>query len=244
LTLSYFQTSPSYSVVKNLVTKVELSCHPLDGLFDFQAPADRPQSAAGEDKTDLAKMIMTGPETLEDREKWQLLSRELAQKQEIIHRMMREADDKGHSLKLTTAEVLDLRRTIKMLQAENAILRRRLGEEESMELAQLVAKEVSSMTNEELKAKVVRIAQAYRAERLRNEEFERALKSANVDLIGAKQLQAEYDNMQAGYSEAQRRLAEGLKEVQKTSLYKDTIKKQERVIGKLEILLEKTLKDT
>ena len=158
--------------------------------------------------------------------------------------MMREADDKGHSLKLTTAEVLDLRRTIKMLQAENAILRRRLGEEESMELAQLVAKEVSSMTNEELKAKVVRIAQAYRAERLRNEEFERALKSANVDLIGAKQLQAEYDNMQAGYSEAQRRLAEGLKEVQKTSLYKDTIKKQERVIGKLEILLEKTLKDT
>ena len=88
------------------------------------------------------------------------------------------------------------------------------------------------MTNEELKAKVVRIAQAYRAERLRNEEFERALKSANVDLIGAKQLQAEYDNMQAGYSEAQRRLAEGLKEVQKTSLYKDTIKKQERVIGR------------
>ena len=116
MTLSYFQTSPSYSVVKNLVTKVELSCHPLDGLFDFQAPSDQP---AGEDKTDLAKMIMRGPETLEDREKWQLLSRELAQKQEIIHRMMREADDKGHSLKLTTAEVLDLRRTIKMLQAEN-----------------------------------------------------------------------------------------------------------------------------
>lgn len=32
--------------------------------------------------------------------------------------------------------------------------------------------------------------------------------------------------------------------MQKTALYKDTIKKQERVITKLETLLEKTLKDT
>ena len=36
-----------------------------------------------------------------DREKWELLSRELAQKQEIIHRMMNEIDDKSQSLKLT-----------------------------------------------------------------------------------------------------------------------------------------------
>lgn len=34
------------------------------------------------------------------------------------------------------------------------------------------------------------------------------------------------------------------KEVQRTSLYKDTIRKQERVISKLEALMERTLKDT
>jgi len=39
------------------------------------------------------------------------------------------------------------------------------------------------MTSEELRAKVVKLAQAYRSERLRNEEFDRALKSANVDLV-------------------------------------------------------------
>lgn len=44
------------------------------------------------------------------------------------------------------------------------------------------------MTNEELKSKIIKLAQAYRAERLRNEEFERALKSANVDLAHAKQM--------------------------------------------------------
>ncbi len=110
--------------------------------------------------------------------------------------MMREQDDKSQSLKLTTAEILDLRRTIKLLQSENAILRRKLGEEESLELSHLISKEISYMTSEELKAKVVKIAQAYRGERLRNEEFERALKSANVDLVNAKQIQAEFDNMQ------------------------------------------------
>ena len=62
--------------------------------------------------------------------------------------------------------------------------------------------------------------------------------------MNAKQIQAEFDNMQQAYGEAMRRLQDSNKEVQKTNLYKDTIKKQERVISKLEVLLEKTLKDT
>lgn len=53
---------------------------------------------------------------------------------------------------------MDLRRTIKMLQSENAIIRRKMGEEESMELQHLVSKEISHMTNEELKGKVVKLA--------------------------------------------------------------------------------------
>lgn len=140
--------------------------------------------------------------------------------------MMREGDDKTQALRLTTAEIVDLRRTIKMLQSENAILRRKMvGEEEGLELQHLVSKEISHMTSEELKAKVIKLAQAYRSERLRNEEFERALKSANVDLVQAKQTQAELENMQQAYGDAMRRLADFAKEVSKTNLYKDTIKK-------------------
>lgn len=242
--IEYFQASPAFAAVKGTKTRFELSCHPLPGLLDFPAKdQERPGSALSRD---LNKLIESGPDSsLEDKEKWLLLARELAQKQEIIHRMMREVDDKSASLKLTTAEILDLRRTIKMMQSENAVLRRRMmGEEEGLELQHLVSKEISHMSNEELKAKVVKLASAYRSERLRNEEFERALKSANVDLVQAKQTQAELENMQQAYAEAMRRLAEYGKEAQKTSLYKDTIKKQERVITKLETLLEKTLKDT
>lgn len=72
--------------------------------------------------------------------------------------MIRELDDKTTSLKLTTAEVVDLRRMIKLLQGENAILRRKLGEDEAMELGNLVAKEISHMSNEELKGKVIKLA--------------------------------------------------------------------------------------
>lgn len=139
--------------------------------------------------------------------------------------MMKEQDDKTQSLRLTSSEIVDLRRTIKMLQSENAILRRKMGEEETIELQNLVAKEISYMTNEELKSKIIKLAQAYRAERLRNEEFERALKSANVDLAHAKQMQTELENMQHAYNDTAKRLQELSKELQKTNLYKDTIRK-------------------
>lgn len=55
------------------------------------------------------------------------------------------------------------------------------------------------MTNEEMRGKVVKIAQAYRQERLRNEEFEKALKSANVDLVRARQTQAEMESVQQAH---------------------------------------------
>lgn len=99
------------------------------------------------------------------------------------------------------------------------------------------------MTNEELKAKIMKLAQVYRAERLRNEEFERALKSANVDLAHAKQMQTELENIQHAYNEITKEFNKQQKDLEKVNLYKDTIRKQEKVIAKLEALLEKTLRD-
>ena len=90
---------------------------------------------------------------------------------------MRENDDKTESLKLATAEIVDLRRAMKMLQSEAQILRSKLGEQETAELSNLVSKEIAGMSNEELKSKIVKLAQAYRTERLRNEELQKALKS-------------------------------------------------------------------
>jgi hypothetical protein len=156
---------------------------------------------------------------------------------------MRENDDKNASLKLATAEIVDLRRAMKMLQGESQILRRKLGDQEAQELGVLVSKEIQTMNSEELKGKIVKLAQAYRTERVRNEEFSRTLKSANVDLSQAKTIQAEYENLQIAFKEQSNKLGYIQKENKKTSLYKDTVKKQEAVISKLETLLEKLMRE-
>ena len=62
-------------MIKNTVSKFEISCQPLEGVFDFEK---RPGSSGSEFSKDLNKLIEGGPESLEDREKWQLLTRELA----------------------------------------------------------------------------------------------------------------------------------------------------------------------
>ena len=83
-----------------------------------------------------------------------------------------------------------------MLQTENAALRKKLGQEEQLELQMLISKEIQNMDAGQLRDKILKLAQAYRSERLRNEEFERALKSANKDLCNAKQMQTELENLQ------------------------------------------------
>mmetsp|Transcript_34749 Transcript_34749/g.40638 ORF Transcript_34749/g.40638 Transcript_34749/m.40638 type:complete len:858 (-) Transcript_34749:61-2634(-) len=180
----------------------------------------------------------------DDKKRWDILSKELAQKQELIHRLIRESDDKTESLKITGAEIVDLRRQIKMLQSENAILRKKLAQEEQIEVASIVTKEIARMGVEELRNKIIKLAQAYRDERVRNQEFEKSLKAAQRDIAQSKQLQAELDGIQKKHMEAAKKLLAMQQEISKTQLYKDTIKKQEKVISKLEKLMETTLKDT
>ena len=67
-----------------------------------------------------------------------------------------------------------------MLQSEAQILRSKLGEQETAELSNLVSKEIAGMSNEELKSKIVKLAQAYRTERLRNEELQKALERIDI----------------------------------------------------------------
>ena len=73
--IAYFQQAPTFAAMAKTQARVELSCHPLEGVFDFEK---RPGSAQSELSKDLNRLIEGGPEALEDREKWQLLTRELA----------------------------------------------------------------------------------------------------------------------------------------------------------------------
>ena len=178
-----------------------------------------------------------------EKEKWDILSKELTQKQEIIHRMMKEVDDKTESLKLTGAEIVELRKQIKLLQNENQILRKRLGQEEQMQIESLVTQEIHKMSLPELKSKIIKLSQAYRGERLRNEEFEKALRQAQNEIANARKLANDLEQLQKVHEEDSEKYLNLQRETQKIGLYRETIKKQEEVITKMEGLLKKTMNE-
>jgi hypothetical protein len=53
--VTYFEASTAYAAIRDTVSKFELSCHPLDGLFDFNE--ERPATAKSDLGRDLARMI-------------------------------------------------------------------------------------------------------------------------------------------------------------------------------------------
>lgn len=60
--------------------------------------------------------------------------------------------------------------------------------EESSQLENLISKEINTMSMQDLKNKVIKLAQAYRSERIRNDYFEKSLKSTNIELATNKKV--------------------------------------------------------
>jgi hypothetical protein len=173
-----------------------------------------------------------------------VISKELIQKQELLQRMMKDVDDKTESLKLSGAEIVELRKQIKLLQSENTILRKSLGQEEQMQVEALVTQEIHTMSLPELKSKIVKLAQAYRGERMRNEEFEKALKQAQNEISNARKTANELEQLHKAHEDNEVKFIALQKETQKIGLYRETIKKQEEVIVKMEGLLKKTMNES
>lgn len=65
-----------------------------------------------------------------DKERWQFLSKELQQKQELIHRVSKQVNDKSDDLKVKGKEILTLRSAIKQLKLENYKLHQKVEAEE------------------------------------------------------------------------------------------------------------------
>lgn len=180
----------------------------------------------------------------DERERWHLLSKELSQKQELVHRLKKEYDEKTENLKILGNEMVELRKELKLEISENGMLKKRLSHEEKLEIHKMVTKEMMNMNPEELRVKLVKISQAYKEERHRNEEFERAIKAAHRDMVEVRKTQKKFEELEKIHTEESRKLLNMQQEIRKVNLYRDTIKKQEKVIVRLEHLLENTMKDT
>jgi hypothetical protein len=238
--------------------ELELGCYPevlsdkpkdtppaLDKSVAKSLVKDEDSNSTAKKYEQLLKDNLKGIRRIGDeKERWHTLSKELAQKQELVHRLKKEYDEKTDNLKILGSEITELRRELKLEISENGMLKKRLAHEEKLELNKMVSKEMINMNPEELRVKLVKISQAYKEERNRNEEFEKAIKAAHRDMVEVRKTQKKFEELEKVHGEDNKKLLVMQNELRKVNLYRDTIKKQEKVIVKLEHLLENTMKDT
>ena len=159
------------------------------------------------------------------KERWQFLSRELQLKQEYTQRTVKDIKDKSDELKSQGKEILSLRKEINVIKQENTRLLHAMHTEEVIEREVEKRKmnsdkePVNQMPVNELKNKMLKLAQAYNADRIRNIEFEQQVRMAYKDIELIPNLQKELDQMQADHKFKQQRLLELQEETAKEPSY-------------------------
>lgn len=101
---------------------------------------------------------------------------------------MKDIKDKSDELKSKGREILNLRKNITMVKSENVRLVHAMHAEDMIQMeceqraAQQEKQAVDQMNIGELKSKLLKLAQAYKASRLRNIEFEDQIRLAYRDI--------------------------------------------------------------
>ena len=177
----------------------------------------------------------------DEKDKWEIISKEISQKQDILAKLMSEFNNKGKILKTTVNQINELKKQLVLLEKENNRLKKKLDIEDGIELKNTLTVELKEMDENELRIKLIRVVQAYKEERMRNLQFEKSLQKAHQDLTQIKDIQKEFDELSVSHLKKNKILLRMQKEISKQSQYTNTIKKQELVIQKLQRNLEKCI---
>ena len=202
-----------------------------------------------------AELVQRNVEVLkiieEDGSQWKVLQKQLLQNQEDVKRLFRELDGKAQSLKLTAAEVISIKRKIRLVKRENLALREELERAAEFEPQVFVNRpDLMAMDDEEVRNKVLSLAkvapaeQAYRDERVRNKNLMKTLKLAQKDIADRTKVLASLKKLEDAIAETSAALALLSNEFSKAGLYRDTINKNESMILRLEAILKTVARDT
>ena len=126
----------------------------MDAIQDIFVDQQRVPHTA-KPKTNLGRLQEL--DIYDAKDKWQLLSKDLAQKTELIHRLMKRMDDIRRDLQEKGNEVLQLRSDIKNLKAENFNYDRRLQKELELEKTPQINEDIEEMIYGDLKNKLLKL---------------------------------------------------------------------------------------
>ena len=175
----------------------------------------------------------------EEGDQWRILQDQLIRNQEDIKRLFRELDTKTQSIKLSAAEVINVKRKVRVIKKENLVLREEVERAGQFDPDIFLNRpELMAMDDEEVRNKILSIAKAYRDERVRNKNLMKTLKMAQKDIADRTKVLATLKKMEDSTAEISGKMAVMAHEFGKVGMYRDTINKQESMILRLEAILK------
>lgn len=220
------------------------------------------------ERTNVAASAKTPPKTVyfdDDAGQTLVESRALGRSEEVINtpalrnsaaefqlnhdlsiQLMKEFNLRANALKTAGQEIVDLRRQIHLLTNENNNLKMRIEDEERLteQIRRNPPKDMpmfDSLSGAELSLQLQTTLQKYRDEKAKSQEMTQRLEAALKEIARGRGLQKHLDNLEKTHLEMAERLQKFQQENQKIDLYRKTAKSQEKVIAKLERVLEGSL---
>ena len=165
---------------------------------------------------------------------------------ELSVQLSKEFNLRAAALKRAGEEIVALRRQVQLLKNENKSLRSQIEDEERLaeEVQHRPPPEgLEKMSATELAGQLVRTLEKYREEKAKGAELSRRLEDALKEVNRARGLERSLEELQQVHLEQNRELQRLQEEGKKLETYRQTAKTQEKVISKLEKILENSLQE-
>jgi len=165
---------------------------------------------------------------------------------ELSVQLSKEFNLRAAALKRAGEEIVALRRQVQLLKNENKSLRSQIEDEERLaeEVQHRPPPEgLEKMSSAELAAQLVRTLEKYREEKAKGAELGRRMEDVLKEVNRARGLERSLEELQQVHLEQNRELQRLQEEGRKLETYRQTAKTQEKVISKLEKILENSLQE-
>eukprot|EP01137_Pigoraptor_chileana_P009783 Opistho-2@58539 len=172
-----------------------------------------------------------------------VLLRDIDSKQRLINRLLREVDERTEAVRRVGQDVLQLREQNALLDAANADLRRAMSDRDNAIVEAAHGTELEQLPRDDLVRRIVALSGRYQQEAQRCAEYQQRTQQLQNVLIKKNEAEKRWIELEKAHT-AQAAYVQKLQEsVGKASKYEQTCKQQEKVIVRLEQIIDKHVKD-
>eukprot|EP00933_Yihiella_yeosuensis_P083494 TRINITY_DN9772_c0_g1_i1.p1 TRINITY_DN9772_c0_g1~~TRINITY_DN9772_c0_g1_i1.p1 ORF type:complete len:694 (-),score=147.34 TRINITY_DN9772_c0_g1_i1:62-1930(-) len=164
--------------------------------------------------------------------------------QELSVQLAKEFNLRAAALKRAGEEVVALRRQIQLLKNENSRLKSQIEDEDNLAVDaryQQLPEGLESLGSAELAFRLQRTLEKYREEKAKNAELLRRLEESLKEANRCRGIERRWDELEQVHLEQNRELQRLQEHGKKLETYRQTTRTQEKVISKLEKILESSL---